>query len=107
MPGRRSFRRRRKTRRTDRSSTSGRAGTLRNRVEFSRANAVENSPRLRSTRGPRVGIGLTLCNKAAYVREAVDSMLAQSYTDFRLLLLDDGSIDGTEEIAREYAARDP
>jgi hypothetical protein len=56
---------------------------------------------------PAVGIGATLFNRAAYLREALDSLLAQTYRSFRLVLVDDGSTDGTEEIAREYAARDP
>ncbi len=55
---------------------------------------------------PRVGIGMTLHNRAAYLREALDSLLAQSYRDFRLALVDDGSEDETERIAREYAAKD-
>jgi putative sugar O-methyltransferase len=56
---------------------------------------------------PRVGIGLTLHNRAAYLREAVDSLLIQTHADFRLVLVDDGSTDETEAIARAYAAQDP
>jgi glycosyltransferase involved in cell wall biosynthesis len=50
---------------------------------------------------------MTLYNKAGHLREALDSLLGQTFGDFRLLLLDDASADGTEAIAREYAARDP
>jgi glycosyltransferase involved in cell wall biosynthesis len=50
---------------------------------------------------------MTLYNKAAHLPEALDSLLAQTFGDFRLVLLDDGSADGTEAIARAYAARDP
>jgi glycosyltransferase involved in cell wall biosynthesis len=57
--------------------------------------------------GPQVVLGMTLYNKAAHLRESLDSLLAQTFTDFRLVLLDDASADGTEAIAREYAARDP
>ena len=39
--------------------------------------------------------------------EAVDSVLAQSFQDFELLLVDDGSTDASTEIALAYAARDP
>ena len=56
---------------------------------------------------PRVGLAMTLCNRAEYLREALDSLLGQTYPDVRVLLLDDGSTDDTEAIAREYAARDP
>jgi hypothetical protein len=55
---------------------------------------------------PFVGIGVTLHNRAAYLREALDSLLAQSYPHFRLVLVDDGSDDATGTIAREYEGRD-
>ena len=55
---------------------------------------------------PRVGIGATLFNRAKYLKEALDSLLGQSFADFRLVLLDDGSTDETEQICREYAKRD-
>jgi glycosyltransferase involved in cell wall biosynthesis len=55
---------------------------------------------------PRVVLGMTLHNKAAHLPEALDSLLAQTFGDFRLLLLDDASADATEAIAREYVARD-
>jgi len=56
---------------------------------------------------PRVAIGVLLFNHAEHVREAVESLLAQSFPDVALLLVDDGSTDGTAEIARELASRDP
>jgi hypothetical protein len=49
---------------------------------------------------------MTLHNRAQYLEEALDSLLAQSHTNFRLVLVDDGSTDGTEAIARSYAQRD-
>jgi glycosyltransferase involved in cell wall biosynthesis len=55
---------------------------------------------------PLVGIGLTMHNRADFLCEALDSLLAQSYPHFRLVLVDDGSTDGTEAIARAYEARD-
>lgn len=55
---------------------------------------------------PLVGIGVTLCNRAAFLTESIDSLLAQSYEHFRLVLVDDGSADGTERIARAYEQRD-
>lgn len=57
-------------------------------------------------RVPRVSIGLPVYNGAAYLAEAVDSILAQSFRDFELILCDNGSDDGTEDICRAYAARD-
>jgi hypothetical protein len=55
---------------------------------------------------PLVGIGMTLRNRAEYLTEAIDSLLAQSYRHFELVMIDDGSTDGTEAIARDYEQRD-
>ncbi|HKE87862.1 MAG TPA: putative sugar O-methyltransferase [Vicinamibacterales bacterium] len=66
----------------------------------------ESSPvRARST-GPRVAIGMTLYNNARHLREAIDSLLAQTFADFQLVLLDDASVDETGAIAQEYERRD-
>lgn len=46
-------------------------------------------------------------NTAAYLREAVESILAQTDPDFELLLIDDGSTDGSLELLEEYARRCP
>lgn len=54
-----------------------------------------------------VGIGMTLCNRAAYLNEAVESLLTQSYREFTLVLVDDGSTDETERLARAFEQRDP
>lgn len=55
---------------------------------------------------PRVIIGALLYNHAEHVREAIESVLGQTFTDFALVLVDDGSADSTGEIAREYAEQD-
>jgi hypothetical protein len=63
---------------------------------------------LRTTEAaPRVGIGMTLRNRAEYLTQAVDSLLAQSYPHFELVMVDDASTDATEAIARGYEQRDP
>ena len=59
-----------------------------------------------SSGSPRVVLGMTLYNNARHLREAMDSLLAQTFGDFRLVLLDDASADETESIAREYVAKD-
>jgi glycosyltransferase involved in cell wall biosynthesis len=46
-------------------------------------------------------------NDAKYVAQQIDSILAQSCTDWRLLIRDDGSTDGTLAICQQYAARHP
>jgi putative sugar O-methyltransferase len=60
-----------------------------------------------STPGPRVALGMTLYNNAGTAREAIDSLLTQTYADFRLLLLDDASSDATEQVGRDAERRDP
>lgn len=55
---------------------------------------------------PRAVLGMTLYNNAGHLPEAADSLLAQSYRSFALLMLDDASGDQTGELAREYERRD-
>ena len=55
----------------------------------------------------RVSVLLPLYNGEAYIREAVESVLAQTRRDFELLILDDGSRDGSLAIVQEIARRDP
>ena len=57
-------------------------------------------------RGGLVSIGLPVYNGARYLREALDSLLAQEYQDFEIIISDNASEDDTGEICREYAARD-
>jgi len=44
-------------------------------------------------------------NVSAYIRESIDSILAQTYTEFEFLIINDGSTDDTEEIILSY--KDP
>jgi glycosyltransferase involved in cell wall biosynthesis len=46
-------------------------------------------------------------NASRYLREALDSLRAQTHTDFEIVLVDDGSDDGSLAIAQEYEQRDP
>jgi glycosyltransferase involved in cell wall biosynthesis len=55
---------------------------------------------------PAVTIGLPVYNGERYLRHSLDSLLAQSFTDFELIISDNSSTDGTAEICREYAERD-
>lgn len=55
---------------------------------------------------PLVSIGLAVYNGEEYIREAVDSILSQTFTDFELIISDNASTDRTEEICRTYAAQD-
>jgi glycosyltransferase involved in cell wall biosynthesis len=56
---------------------------------------------------PRVSIGMPVYNGEATLRRALDSLLAQTFVDFELVISDNASTDGTPEICRDYAIRDP
>ena len=56
---------------------------------------------------PRVTVVMPAFNVAPYLREAVDSVLAQTCGDWELLIVNDGSTDETPAIAHDYARRDP
>ena len=45
-------------------------------------------------------------NREAYLPTAIDSVLAQTFSDWELLVVDDGSEDSTPKIAQEYARQD-
>ena len=54
---------------------------------------------------PRISVIIGIYNCASTLTEALDSMYAQTYRDFKLILCDDGSKDGTFEVAAEYAKK--
>ncbi|WP_347302433.1 glycosyltransferase [Croceibacterium sp. TMG7-5b_MA50] len=56
---------------------------------------------------PAVSIICIYLNAERFLAEALDSVLAQDRTDWELLLVDDGSTDGSAAIAAAYAAGDP
>lgn len=56
---------------------------------------------------PQITVLMPVYNAAATLAGAVDSILSQSYGDFELLAVDDGSEDQTLAMLRAYAARDP
>ena len=59
------------------------------------------SPRRRS-----ISIALPVFNGANYLREALDSICTQTFTDFEVLISDNASTDETPDICQEYARRD-
>lgn len=56
---------------------------------------------------PAVSIGLPIYNGEPFLTETIESILDQSYSDLELILSDNASTDGTAEICRRFAERDP
>jgi glycosyltransferase involved in cell wall biosynthesis len=55
---------------------------------------------------PLVSIGLPVYNGEQFLRNTLDSLLAQTYENFELIISDNASTDGTREICLEYTRRD-
>lgn len=55
---------------------------------------------------PRISVVTPFYNTAKYLRECIESVLAQTRGDFEYILADNCSNDGSADIAREYASRD-
>lgn len=55
---------------------------------------------------PKISVIIPVYNVAKYLHCCIDSVLAQTFTDFELLLIDDGSKDNSGEICDEYARKD-
>ncbi len=56
---------------------------------------------------PRVSIGMPVYNGEKFLKQAIDSILAQTFTDFELIICDNASTDATEQICQDYAHQDP
>lgn len=54
----------------------------------------------------RVSVIVPIYNTEAYLERCVDSLLAQTYTNIEIILVDDGSTDSSSEICDRYAAQD-
>jgi GT2 family glycosyltransferase len=63
------------------------------------ANAVEAEK-------PQIVLGMPMYNQTRFLSEAVESILAQSYHDFKLLVIDDSTETGPQKIIKRYASRD-
>lgn len=55
---------------------------------------------------PTVTVLMTAYNREKYIADSIESVLAQRFADFELLILDDCSTDGTVDIARRYEQKD-
>ncbi|HZY30567.1 MAG TPA: glycosyltransferase, partial [Candidatus Methylomirabilis sp.] len=55
--------------------------------------------------GPRVSVIMNCLNGERYLREAMDSVFAQTYTDWEIVFWDNASTDASAEIAKGYGDR--
>jgi cellulose synthase/poly-beta-1,6-N-acetylglucosamine synthase-like glycosyltransferase len=55
---------------------------------------------------PTVSVLMTAYNRERYIGMAIESVLASTFSDFELIIVDDCSTDGTLEIARDYSRQD-
>jgi len=56
---------------------------------------------------PKVSLVITCYNYGRFLRECVDSVLAQTYRDFEIIIVNDGSTDETEDVAEEIVRSRP
>lgn len=56
---------------------------------------------------PSISVVMTVYNSAKYLGEAIESILTQTFEDFELIIIDDGSTDASLDIIKRYAAQDP
>ena len=55
---------------------------------------------------PKISVIVPVYNVEKYLRECLDSILVQTFTDFELILVNDGSQDSSGAICDEYAGKD-
>lgn len=57
-------------------------------------------------KAPIVTVYITNFNYGSFIRKAIESVLSQTFQDFELIIIDDGSTDNSKEIIEEYASSD-
>ncbi len=57
-----------------------------------------------SASAPAISVAMSVYNGERFLAAAIESVLAQTFTDFEFLILDDGSQDSTRAIIETYAA---
>ena len=54
----------------------------------------------------KVSVIVPVFNVEKYLRQCLDSILQQTYQNLEIIIINDGSTDGSDAICREYAAKD-
>ena len=57
-------------------------------------------------KNPKISVIMAVYNEEKYIREAIESILNQTFRDFEFIIVDDGSTDNTPKILEEYAKKD-
>ena len=60
---------------------------------------------MREQSSPRVSVVIPTYNMARFLPETIDSILRQSYQDFEVIVVDDGSTDNTREVVAQFGSR--
>lgn len=59
------------------------------------------------SKSPLIAVIIPVGNVAPYLPRCLDSVLAQTYPNLEIIVIDDGTTDGSAELAAQYATRDP
>ena len=74
-----------------------------------RANAARASAKISPAPegpSPAISVLVPICNSEQYLEQALDSLIAQTFTDFEALCINDGSTDGSLDIIKRYMEKD-
>ena len=90
-----------------RAQYAGLCGRLRRAGRIDACGHIGRPVPVPSDGGPRISVVMIFRDAERFMDEAVQSVFAQTFTDWELLLVDDGSSDGSSALARRYAAAHP